>query len=53
MKRPEPRHASLKETAAEVVTDPVLIQSIRRALGKYFFEATQRKPVIVPVIMEV
>jgi ribonuclease J len=45
---------SLKESAAEEVSDPsVLKQHIRRALGKYFFEVTQRKPVIVPVIMEV
>jgi ribonuclease J len=46
--------ASLKESAAEEVSDPaVLKQHIRRALGKYFFEVTQRKPVILPVIMEV
>jgi ribonuclease J len=45
---------SLKETAAESVTDPsVLKDHIRRALGRYFFEMTKRKPVIVPVIMEV
>jgi ribonuclease J len=45
---------SLKECAAQEVGDPtVLKQHIRRALGKYFFEATKRKPVIVPVIMEV
>jgi ribonuclease J len=46
--------ASLKGLAAEGVTDPVAIkQHIRRTLGKYFYEATKRKPVIVPVIMEV
>jgi len=44
----------LEGSAADQVTDQsVLQQSIRRALGKYFFEITQRKPVIVPVIMEV
>ena len=46
--------ASLKECAAEEVSDPgVLKQHIRTALRRYFTEATQRKPVIVPVIMEV
>ena len=53
----EARHRtmlSLKESATQEVTDPnVLKQNIRRALGKYFFEVTQRKPVIVPVLMEV
>lgn len=45
---------TLDASAADGVTDQsVLKQSIRRALGKYFFEITQRKPVIVPVIMEV
>jgi ribonuclease J len=45
---------SLKESAAQEVSDPgVLKQHIRVALGRYFFDATQRKPVIVPVIMEV
>jgi ribonuclease J len=45
---------ALKQSAADEVADPsVLKQNIRRALGKYFFEITQRKPVIVPVIMEV
>jgi ribonuclease J len=45
---------SLKESAAQGVTDPtVLKQHIRAALRRYFFDATQRKPVIVPVIMEV
>ena len=53
----EARHrtqVALKEYAEEEVTDPsVLKQHIRRSLGKYFFQVTQRKPVIVPVIMEV
>ena len=36
------------------MTDPsVLQQNVRRVLKKYFFEVTQRKPVILPVIMEV
>ncbi len=46
--------ASLKEVEAEVVGDPAILkQHIRRTLGKYFFEVIQRKPIIVPVIMEV
>ena len=53
----EARHrtlVSLKECAAEHVSDPtVLKQHIRRAVGRYFFDVTKRKPVIVPVIMEV
>jgi ribonuclease J len=53
----EARHRTLlalKESAVLEVSDPtVLKQHIRSALGKYFFEVTQRKPVIVPVIMEV
>jgi len=45
---------SLEESADARVTDPnALQQSIRRVLGKYFYEVTQRKPVILPVIMEV
>jgi ribonuclease J len=45
---------SLKEVASEEVGDPnILKQHIRRTLGKYFFEINQRKPIIVPVIMEV
>jgi ribonuclease J len=45
---------ALKEYAEEEVTDPsVLKQQIRRALSKYFFEATKRKPVILPVVTEV
>jgi ribonuclease J len=53
----EARHRtllSLKEVAAEEVGDPnILKQHIRRTLGKYFFEVIQRKPIIVPVIMEI
>jgi ribonuclease J len=45
---------SLKEGAASEVTDRgVLEQTIRRTLGRYFYEMTQRKPVILPVILEV
>jgi ribonuclease J len=53
----EARHRTLlalKESATAEASDPtVLKQRIRSALGRYFFEATQRKPVILPVIMEV
>jgi ribonuclease J len=46
--------ASLREVAQEEVGDPqILRQHIRRTLGRFFFEAVRRKPVIVPVIMEV
>ena len=45
---------SLQESAAAEVTDRgVLEQNIRRVLGRFFYDATQRKPVILPVIMEV
>jgi ribonuclease J len=45
---------SLKESAqARVVDRSAIEQNIRRTLGKYFYEVTQRKPVILPVIMEV
>ena len=45
---------SLESSSAAEVTDrSVLEQHIRRVLGKYFYEVTQRKPVILPVIMEV
>jgi ribonuclease J len=45
---------SLQESAAaEVVDRGVLEQNVRRTLSKYFYEVTQRKPVILPVIVEV
>jgi len=45
---------SLKDSAAaEVVDRGVLEQNIRRVLGQFFYEVTQRKPVILPVIVEV
>ena len=45
---------SLKDSAeAEVVDRGVLEQNIRRVLGKFFYEVMQRKPVILPVIVEV
>lgn len=31
----------------------VVTQAVRKALSKYFYEQTQRKPVIVPIIIEV
>jgi ribonuclease J len=44
---------AFKESAEAGVTDPsVLQQNIRRVLKRYFVEVTQRKPVILPVIME-
>jgi ribonuclease J len=44
----------LKESAEAALVDRgVLEQNIRRTLGKYFYEVTQRKPVILPVILEV
>jgi ribonuclease J len=46
--------AAIGETAEAGVTDPSAIQQdIRRALGRYFNDATQRKPVILPVVMEI
>lgn len=46
--------AAIGETADAQVTDPsALQQDIRRTLGRYFNEVTQRKPVILPVVMEV
>jgi ribonuclease J len=46
--------AAFEESAAAEVIDPsVLQQNIRRVLKRYFVEVTQRKPVILPVIMEV
>jgi ribonuclease J len=45
---------SIEESSEARVTDPsVLQQNVRRVLGRYFYEVTQRKPVILPVIMEV
>jgi ribonuclease J len=47
--------SSLKEVAEEKGGgDPAILkQHVRRTLGRYFFEVIQRKPIIVPVIMEV
>jgi ribonuclease J len=46
--------AALEESAEAQVTDPsALQQNVRHALARYFNEVTQRKPVILPVIMEV
>jgi ribonuclease J len=45
---------AVKESAEVRLTDPsALQQNVRRALARYFHEVTQRKPVILPVIMEV
>jgi len=45
---------AVKESAEANVTDPsALQQNVRRVLARYFNEVTQRKPVILPVIMEV
>jgi ribonuclease J len=45
---------AFEESAAAQVTDQsTLQQNVRRVLKRYFFEVTQRKPVILPVIMEV
>jgi len=45
---------AFEESAGARVTDPsVLQQNVRRVLKRYFFDVTQRKPVILPVIMEV
>jgi ribonuclease J len=45
---------SLEQSAEAQVSDPgVRGQNIRTALRRYFMETTKRKPVIVPVIMEV
>jgi ribonuclease J len=45
---------AVKESAGANVTDPsALQQNVRRVLKRYFSEVTQRKPVILPVIMEV
>ena len=34
-------------------TDPCCSRTSGASLAKYFYEVTQRKPVILPVIMEV
>jgi ribonuclease J len=45
---------AVKESSEVHLTDPsALQQNVRRALARYFNEVTQRKPVILPVIMEV
>jgi ribonuclease J len=45
---------AFQESAEAQVTDPSMLQqNVRRVLKRYFFEVTQRKPVILPVIMEV
>ena len=45
---------SLQASAEDRVTDrSVLQQNIRRTLGKYFWEVTKRKPIVLPLIMEV
>jgi ribonuclease J len=53
----EARHRailSLKEVAAEDVRDlGIMKQHVRRAVGRYFYDVLERKPIIVPVIMEV
>lgn len=53
----EARHrvlVSLKEYAVQGVADPTVLRDhIRTAMRRFFMETTKRKPVIVPVIMEV
>ena len=45
---------AVKESSDAHVTDPsALLQNVRRVLKRYFNEVAQRKPVILPVIMEV
>jgi ribonuclease J len=45
---------SIRDSSEARVVDPTVIQqNVRRVLGRYFYEVTQRKPVILPVIMEV
>jgi ribonuclease J len=45
---------ALEESAGAQVNDPTLIQqNVRRVLKRYFLDVTQRKPVILPVVMEV
>jgi ribonuclease J len=53
----EARHrvlVSLKEYTVQGVADPTVLRDhVRTALRRFFMETTKRKPVIVPVIMEV
>ncbi|MFM7719052.1 MAG: ribonuclease J [Actinomycetota bacterium] len=42
-----------EQGAAGVLERDLLAQTVRRALARYFFEVTERKPVILPVVMEV
>ncbi|HSL10377.1 MAG TPA: ribonuclease J [Actinomycetota bacterium] len=45
---------ALEESAGAEVIDPTMIQqNVRRVLKRYFLDVTQRKPVILPVVMEV
>jgi ribonuclease J len=45
---------SIQDSSAFDVVDPsALQQNVRRVLGRYFNEVTQRKPVILPIVMEV
>ncbi len=45
---------SIQDSSEADVVDPsALQQNIRRVLGRYFNEVTQRKPVILPIVMEV
>jgi mRNA degradation ribonuclease J1/J2 len=45
---------SLKESAVQGVTDPTVLRDhIRTTLRRFFMETTKRKPVILPVVMEV
>ena len=45
---------SLEGSAKDEVTDrTVLQQNVRRVLAKYFWEVTKRKPVILPIVLEV
>ena len=46
--------ASLDRAAREGVSDPVILkQAMREAASTLFRERTQRRPVIVPTVMEV
>jgi ribonuclease J len=45
---------AFEESSGAQVTDPTMLQqNIRRVLKRYFFDVTQRKPVILPVVVEV